>query len=435
MKRKVLCISAILMAACLGACGKSEATSGAKTEESSVVVETEEDNQETAVSAEATETEDSEAKEESSDFFAIRQITDLSNEMPEGIYSPDETSSSFTDDLNRYREKGYTMYTEADTWPMLDDDYYKETFPYTIIENSGITNEGTEFKEMVENAGYKMKEKFAGEELYAGHENESCCYAFSENENRACVMYYDAKEKSVNVMLFQLIARKESKSGSVTDYYFTQVTGAKTEGLNADEFYKSLGALGIGFDGEVKPQEGMEVIPGGARTIKSVSQWRVDGTGDQYSATDRLVEAGFSADSLTITNDVCHTFVNNNVSNISIREEFGYLSYDQKVYASLDEYFAAYKELFIYEGKDARNYFQYLVSDKKTCGVSIYDTSYTGKSKDAEVTLYQQVGTAKKSDTGEELPVYRKISFHLGEGGLADEFYNRLSILGINLVK
>ena len=457
MKRKALLLSSVLVALALCACGNEKAANSVSTStEASVSVETEASVSETSVEEAAEE------KEEGSDFFAIRPITDVSDEMPDGIYSPDSADTSITEDLKNWREKGYTVYTDAETWPSLDRDYYKKTFPYSMIEASQISKEGKSFKETVETAGYKMKEMFAKEALYEGHENEACSYAFSPDEKRACIMYYDAKEKSVNVMIFKHIARKEAKDGTITDYYLQTVTGTSTEGLDADTFYNELATLGIRFDGEIPVSDEMEVIPGGARGIKKVSKFRIDGTGKEYSATELILHNnhgqawlnwdfedngfydpnktdfidgnGLGTDNFTIEDDKWHAFVNNNVSNISIKEEIDYLSYDNTYYASLEEYLSAYKELFIYQGKDARNYFKYMLSDSGKNAVSIMDTSYAENNKIVEVTIYQQIGTCVRK-SGDTIPVYRMITFHKGEDGLADEFYSRLQILGITFEK
>ena len=457
MKRKTMVLGALVLSVCLCACGNEKAANSATTE-TSTSISTEVSVSETSVEEQVEEKE----TENESDFFAIRQITDVSDEMPDGIYSPDKADTSLTDDLNRWREKGYTVYTDKETWPSLEKDYYQKTFPYVIYEASEITKDGKTFKEMVETAGYKMKEMFAKEAPYEGHENEACSYAFSPDESRACIMYYDAKEKSVNVMIFKLVAHQETKSGAITDYYMEAITGKSTEGLDADTFYNDLAALGIRFDGEIPVSDEMEVIPGGARGIKKVSKFRIDGTGKEYSATELILHSnhgqawlnwdfedsgfydpnktefidgnGLGTDNFTIDDDKWHAVVNNNVSDIKIREEIDYLSYDGTNYASLEDYLSSYKEQFIYQGKDARNYFKYLLSDSGKNAVSIMDTSYTDNMKIVEFTYYQQIGSCVRPN-GDTLPVYRMITFHMGEGGMADEFYSRLQILGVTFEK
>ena len=260
MKKKMV-IWGLVVAMCLSACGKAEPAKEDAKSEASVASETtveasaaSETTSEESVVSETNEQSvevlaDVKEEEKKSDFFAIRPITSITNEMPEGIYTPGETSKSFSDDFARYKKNGCTLYVETETWPLLERDFYRKKFPHAIVETCDSTDNGETFTEMVERISTSVEEMFSKEELYAGHEGEISSYCFSPDGKRACLIFYEAKEKAVNVLLFQHIGHKESKKGVVTDYYMYIITGEKTSKIDdADTFYEELNALGIFFD-------------------------------------------------------------------------------------------------------------------------------------------------------------------------------------------
>ena len=466
MKKKAV-IWGLIVAMCLSACGKGESAGTDAKSEASVTSAV---SAETSVSTETGVTNDvdteasvdTEKKEDKADFFAIRPITSVSNEMPEGIYTPGETSTYLSDDLARCKKNGCTMLVDSETWPSLDRDYYRKTFPHSIVETCESTKKGETFREMIERVSYSLKKMFLKDDLYAGHENELSSVCFSEDGKRACLMYYEAKEKVAYVTIFKHVAHKESKKGEVTDYYMYIITGEKLSNIDdADKFYEEVATLGVYFDGEVSAQASAEPekIPGGVKDIYAVDKWRVDGTGKEYSATELVLHNsvgqawinrncedtgfvdysktefrggnGLGTEDFTITDDTWHVFENEFTQKIG-GEKIDNLSYNNEYYSSLEDFFAYYQSLFFYDGKDARGYYKYLVSEDGKNGISIFNTSYAGRSNDTEVNLYQQVGTCKKSGSEEELPVYRIVTFHMGEGDNSDVFYARLEILGIH---
>ena len=465
MKKKAV-IWGLIVAMCLSACGKSEPAGTDAKSEASVTSAV---SAETSVSTETGVTNDvdteasvdTEKKEDKADFFAIRPITSVSNEMPEGIYTPGETSTYLSDDLARCKKNGCTMLVDSETWPSLDRDYYRKAFPHSSVETSDSTKNGETFTEMIERVSYSINELFLKDDLYKGHENELLSYSFSEDGKRACIMYYEAKEEAVYVMLFKHVAHKESKKGTVTDYYMEIITGEKATRIDdADTFYKEVESLGV-FFGEEGSGQGAEFykIPGGVKDIVSVDKWRIDGTGKEYSATEVVLHNnngqawlnrdfedtgfvdygktefrggnGLGTEDFTITEDTWHA-VENEFAKGRNAERIDTLYYDDKYYTSLEEFFSYYKSLFVYEGKDATDYFKYLVSDNGENGVSIFNTSYAGHSNNTEVSLYQKIGTCKIKSVDEEIPVYRIVTFRLGEGDISDVFYARLEILGIH---
>lgn len=289
MKKRMV-IFGLILAMGLSACGKAApAGTDAKNETSVASVATVETSTVSETGEASTEVSaDAKEEEKKSDFFAIRPITSISNEMPEGIYTPGEISQSYTDDLARYKKDGCTMLADSETWPYLDRDYYRKTFPHSIVETSDSTKNGETFTEMIERVSYSINELFLKDDLYKGHENELLSYCFSEDGKRACIMYYEAKEEAVYVMLFKHVAHKESKKGTVTDYYMEIITGEKAARIDdADTFYKEVESLGV-FFGEEGSGQGAEFdkIPGGVKDIVSVDKWRIDGTGKEYSATE-----------------------------------------------------------------------------------------------------------------------------------------------------
>ncbi|MBR5762916.1 MAG: hypothetical protein IKX87_12925, partial [Lachnospiraceae bacterium] len=117
MKKKAV-IWGLIVAMCLSACGKSEPAGTDAKSEASVTSAV---SAETSVSTETGVTNDvdteasvdTEKKEDKADFFAIRPITSVSNEMPEGIYTPGETSTYLSDDLARCKKNGCTMLVDS----------------------------------------------------------------------------------------------------------------------------------------------------------------------------------------------------------------------------------------------------------------------------------------------------------------------------------
>lgn len=448
MKKKLL-ITALLFATVLTACGKKE-IANEPSAQPKTQVEIKEETEST--------------KEETPDFFAVKQITSVSNETPTIIYSTTEPQTSLNDELQKYRDSGYEMYNDQ-TWYLIDRDNYYAEFPYGIVDgNIDITKDGETFTEMIERVGYQMVEMFAKEDLYDGHEQESVTYRISEDGKRACIIYYDAKEKSVNVLVFTHLARQTTSQGVVRDYYTQTITGADTTGLDADNFYAGITKLfGINFDGDIQQATlgEMQIVPGGAKDIVKVSNWRLQGLGKEYSATELINHTsknqsilnynfedtnyydpnkteidginGIGTINFTIEDDVWKAFKSYDSGNIKITELVDTLNFNGTRYTSLEDYLAAYKEQWYYEGKDARNYFKYLVSEDGKNAVSIFDSGYTGNENTrVVVALYQQIGTCTFDD-GQTVPIYRITSFSNDENCTLQELYNRLNIWGIEL--